>query len=471
MAVQLIASKRWALQIADVEGAFLRGDKLDSQRGRIFVEMPPGGVPGYDDGEDCLIEAVKTVYGLADAPKAWWRSFSTALIRLGLRPSKFDPCVFWYFNGDEIEGVIALHVDDMILGGGEVFRKHVIEQLKGLYPFKHWKEGSGEFLGKVLKQEASGEIVISQMEYATELKGIHMSAARKKERGESVTDEERQQMRAVLGAVNWLVGGSRPDLAAWCSLLQQKVSKAQVEHLVETNKLVSLARENAAMAIRILPIPVSELSFVVLSDASWANASEKCSQAGYMIAAVDSMLQQGHWGRMSLLRWCSYKQDRQAHSTLGAELLALSRALAEARWLRSIWCEAVYAKYELQDDKSWSNKVQLTAVVDCKPVYDHTKSSTVSLKDKRMAIEMLLVKNDIKVHNITLKWIATKQMIVDVLTKLGAPMSLLLRVLREACFILKEDEVVHQWAEKPKYRGFRKTSDACSLLGVCESKL
>ncbi|CAE7261434.1 CPK2 [Symbiodinium necroappetens] len=57
------------LQIADVEGAFLRGDKLDASRGRLFIDMPRGGVEGYDD--DGVIEAIKTVYGLADAPKAW----------------------------------------------------------------------------------------------------------------------------------------------------------------------------------------------------------------------------------------------------------------------------------------------------------------------------------------------------------------------------------------------------------------
>ena len=300
------------------------------------------------------------------------------------------------------------------------------------------------------------------------MKGIRIGSERRRQREADVTDEEQQQMRAVLGAVNWLVGGSRPDLAAWCSLLQQKVCKAKVEQLIETNKLVSLARENASVQVRVLPIPVPEVQFVVMSDASWANADEKCSQAGYLVAAGDEMLRRGHWGRFSVLRWKSYKQDRQAHSTLGAELLALSRAIAEARWMRSLWCEAIHASYSLEEDVKWSRSIPLTAVVDCKPVFDHATSCTVSLKDKRMAIEMLLVKNDIKEHGIELKWVATKQMIVDSLTKIGAPVSLLLQVLKEACFILKEDEVVNQWIDKGiRYSGLRNRSDTCSVLGVC----
>ena len=89
-----------------------------------------------------------------------------------------------------------------------------------------------------------------------------------------------------------------------------------------------------------------------------------------------------------------------------------------------------------------------------------------------MAIEMLLVKHDIKEHGIELKWVATKQMIVDVLTKVGAPVSLFLRVLREACFILNEDDVVNQCIDAGvKYIGLHKRrSDACSVFGVCESQ-
>ena len=133
LTTQLIASKGWKLQIADVEGAFLGGDRLDPQRGRLFVEPPPGGIPGCDEDDECLLEAVKTVYGLADAPKAWWKSFTAALVKLGMRPSKFDPCVFWYFHEGVIEGTIALHVDDMVLGGGLEFQKKIVDELKKIY--------------------------------------------------------------------------------------------------------------------------------------------------------------------------------------------------------------------------------------------------------------------------------------------------------------------------------------------------
>ena len=422
VAMQLIASKQWQLSIADVEGAFLRGDALDPKRGRLFIELPPGGVPGIRSGS--LVEAVKTVYGLADAPKARWQCSKGKLESLGMKVSRFDPCLFYNYRNGEVAGTIALHVDDLCAGGNKEFENNVLKPLREMYPFKHWKVGKGEFLGKMLEQQADGSIKIQQSEYARQFKGLDLSRLRRREKGEKVTDEERTQMRGILDGINWLVSGSRPDLAAWCSLLQQRVCEATVADLIDLNKLVSQAHDNNEAHVWIRHIPWKDVQFTMLSDASWANAMGCCSQAGYMIAACDSNLPSGKWGLFSVLRWRSYKQSRQMHSTLGAELLSLSRGLAEARWMRSMWCEAILQDHSLRDDEKWSCKIPITAVIDCKPVYDHVGGPCLAVKDKRVAIEMMLVKEDISRYNVSLRWMATKQMIVDVLTKRGAPQSL-----------------------------------------------
>ncbi|CAE7563942.1 TY1B-PL [Symbiodinium natans] len=401
VAMQLIASHGWQLTIADVEGAFLRGDNLSPQRGRLFIDMPPGGIEGYDD--QCLVEAIKTVYGLADAPKAWWNCFSGKLKDLNMQMSEFDPCVFYYYHSGRLEGVITLHVDDLCMGGSLKFQQSVQQPLRQMFPFKHWKTQQGEFLGKWLEQQSDGSIKISQEQYASSAKGIEISKERRREKSELVDESERQQMRAALGGINWLVSGSRPDLAAWCSLMQQRVNCACVSDLIEVNKLLSLARDHSKSYIWVKPIPVDSVQFSVLTDAAWANAQDHCSQAGYMIAACDSRLSAG---------------------------------LAEARWVRSMWCEAICESYALHEDLAFSVKVPITAVIDCKPVFDHAKSSTVSIKDKRMAIEMLLLKKDISKYGISLRWMATSQMIVDVLTKRGAPMALFRQVLKVSFTIL-----------------------------------
>ena len=288
IALQCIASHKWGLQICDVEGAFLRGDNLKRNEGRIFVYQPPGGIDSLEEG--VLIEAVKAVYGLADAPLAWYESFSANLIRLGCRRSKFDNYLYYAYsqrNPKKVIGVLALHIDDMYLGGNQEFIETIAEPLKKLSAFKHWHHGKGDFLGKWVEQKGNGYIVISQTEYAKKLTGLDIDQKRKRETNEETTEDEKKQMRAVLGAVNWLVSGTRPDLAASCSLLQQRVSKSVVSDLVDVNRLVKRVYELADLKVKIKSIKPENLYFLAVSDAAWANASDKFSQAGYMIAAVD----------------------------------------------------------------------------------------------------------------------------------------------------------------------------------------
>lgn len=91
--LQLIASHAWQLHICDVEGAFLQGEPIDRSKGRIFVKLPKDGVPNQKSQD--LVELLKCVYGLADAPRHWWLSFSKSLVQLGMKQSQLDPCTFF----------------------------------------------------------------------------------------------------------------------------------------------------------------------------------------------------------------------------------------------------------------------------------------------------------------------------------------------------------------------------------------
>ena len=317
-----------------------------------------------------------------------------------------------------------------------------------MYPFKHFKVGSGEFLGRMVTQLEDGSIKVEQTEYAGQLEVLVISKERRRQRESPITEEERSQMRGTLGEMNWLVSSSRPDLAASCSLLQQKISCACVKDLIEVNKVVAAARDYASMSIVLKPIAPGDVEFVVWSDASWANASEKKSQGGYFISATNSAMRRGGWGPVSPLRWKSYKQDRQVATTLGAELLSMSRAMAEAKWLRSMWMEANNRGYSLEENDKWSGRVPITVCLDSKPVFDHVQGQAMTIKDKRLAIEMLLVKKDVNKENVSVRWVPTYQMLADGLTKIGAPMTLFRRTIKEGRAILVEDDEVKKWANK-----------------------
>ena len=260
-------------------------------------------------------------------------------------------------------------------------------------------------------------------------------------------------MRGALGELTWLAVCSRPDLSAACSLLQQKVTRAVVSDLVEVNKLIATARDFSAAEIRIQPIPLSDVEMCAWSDASWANATEKKSQGGFVIAASSRRLRTGEWDTISLLRWKSFKQERQVASTLGAEMLSLSRTVAETKWMRSMWMEAVNAQYSLESDSTWTSRMPLTICLDSKPVFDHLHGQALTVRDKRLAIEMLLVKKEIARENVEIRWLPTYPMLADGLTKMNAPASLLRKVMREGKMVLVEDERIKSWSTKKGSKG------------------
>ena len=167
-----------------------------------------------------------------------------------------------------------------------------------------------------------------QKAYAQDVRGIQVSRERRREKIEEIAEEEDNKCKESWEGF-WPVNGSRPDLAAWSSLMQQKVIRAFVSGLIKVSKLVSVAHDDRDAHIWIKSIPADHVQFVMWSDAAWSNGKDFCSPAGYMIAACDSALPSNRWGGFYNVRSRSYQQDRQTHSTLGAELL-----LAEARWVR-----------------------------------------------------------------------------------------------------------------------------------------
>ena len=367
-------------------------------------------------------------------------------------------------NNFRLDGIIALHVDDMACGGTNAFQENVIEKLRQIYPFKHCKKGQGKFLGRWLEQQEDGSIVSSQEEYAKNVQTVTISKERRKQKDDSLTTQEMHQFRGILGAANWLNGSTRPDLAAQTAILQQRVARATVDDLVAANQLVSKIRDFKHTKITYKSIPLDQGAILVTSDASWANTDDLGSQGAYMTLFADQRIQGSEWANVSPLRWKSWKLERKTQSTLGAELMSFSRAIAEGDWMRSLFAEARQHRYSLRDDKVCRQQLPMTAVVDNKPIYDHCLGDGIVVRDKRMAIDMLVVRADLRSQSIQIRWVDTRQMIVDSLTKVGASADFLFFVLRfgrYVCVCVKETESLEWKAQEKRQRAINASKKGC----------
>ena len=109
--IQLNACLGNEVSLLDIANAFIQGTRLSQPKGKLFVEAPRDGLPGVAPGS--LIELVRPIYGLNDAPMAWNRELCDFLVSQGWVPLECDSC-FMVLRGADgcAEGILLMHVDE-----------------------------------------------------------------------------------------------------------------------------------------------------------------------------------------------------------------------------------------------------------------------------------------------------------------------------------------------------------------------
>jgi ATP-binding cassette subfamily B (MDR/TAP) protein 1 len=95
----------------DVKIAFLHSD-LEEE---IYMEQLEGFIVEGKEHHVCRLK--KSLYGLNQAPRQWYKKFESFMTNLGYRKAQPDYCVFTkrYAEGDFI--ILLLYVDDMLIVG------------------------------------------------------------------------------------------------------------------------------------------------------------------------------------------------------------------------------------------------------------------------------------------------------------------------------------------------------------------
>ena len=219
-----------------------------------------------------------------------------------------------------------------------------------------------------------------------------------------------------------------------------RTTRATVNDLVEANKLISEARDHSTLTMTVKPLPWDRMALLVPCDASWGTEQDLSSQAAYMICMTNQEVLGGNSVNVSPLKWKSYKQERQVNSTLAAETMAVSRGMAEACWMRFFFLEITNHEFSLENAKQLQHQIPVVAVTDNKPLYDFARNDVTVSQDKRLMIEMLLMRRDILKNNVVLRWIDTKQMLVDCMTKTKVRPFLLRYVMMNGKYAIMQEK-------------------------------
>ncbi|GJR82461.1 putative ribonuclease H-like domain-containing protein [Tanacetum coccineum] len=145
----------------DVKSAFLYG-KIEEE---VYVCQPPG----FEDPEfpNKVYKVEKALYGLHQAPRAWYETLSTYLLDNGFQRGQIDKTLFIKRIKSDIL-LVQVYVDDIIFGST---KKELCTDFEKLMHKKFQMSSMGEltfFLGLQVTQKDDG-IFISQDKYVDEI--------------------------------------------------------------------------------------------------------------------------------------------------------------------------------------------------------------------------------------------------------------------------------------------------------------
>ena len=488
--MQLAANENMTAQVGDLKNAFCQSQKLERKEGRLFFRIPPEGVQGVH--EDQLVEIIAGCYGLVDAPLHWRKSLTEQLRLLGYIQSTLDPCLFKLYSGRKLVGMIAVEVDDLFMAG---HREHLerVSQLRQKFVFgkfvtlKETPEGAA-FNGRRIKQLPDGEFKIDMQKFVEErLNEIVLEKGRSSQKKEPATVQEVAAARAVCGALNWLAKEGRPDAAGPASLLSSRLASLKVEDIYTINDVVKNLKKNSELALRIQPL--KDMKFCVVSDASFGNDNMH-SQGGQMILCHENGLQENKRVKSNLLWWRSGRLQRVVNSTLAAETQSLSRGMGDLLWTMVLFEELQDESFSIREwPQRLSGKDVLAlassrssetlkgslAVVDAKSLYDQLCKETIGGQDKRTAIEIQIIREDLASLGGKIRWVDHPAMVADPLTKVKGSCDPMYRVLTTGEFQLVA-EVEHMQARSQAKEQGQTNMDlrrfgVNKTLGSCEHDL
>ncbi|GJX13591.1 putative ribonuclease H-like domain-containing protein [Tanacetum coccineum] len=223
----------------DVKSAFLYG-KIEEE---VYVCQPPG----FEDPEfpDRVYKVEKALYGLHQAPRAWYETLSTYLLDNGFQRGQIDKTLFIKRVKSDIL-LVQVYVDDIIFGST---KKELCTEFEKLMHKKFQMSSMGEltfFLGLQVTQKDDG-IFISQDKYVDEIlkkcsfstvktASTPMETSNPLMKDENAKDVDVHLYRSMIGSLMYLTS-SRPDIMfVVCACARFQVTP-KVSHLYAVKRI------------------------------------------------------------------------------------------------------------------------------------------------------------------------------------------------------------------------------------------
>ena len=427
--LQIAASHAdWFIFNADITGAFLQGDQgMASRKEPLFLRPPREGLPGVYPGQ--LLLVVRGIFGLANSPRLFWRHLRDTLKRLGFVQSTLDRALFMYYLHQRLVLVLGAHVDDLLGTGCPKEADGILNKVREIFDFGAWadtrKDEVLEYGGKQVRKNPDGTVELSQEKFIQAITVQPVPKWRAATPNAPLLPKEKTELKSGGGCLHWLTGQTRPDLAAATSLGMS--GQPTVQNLIEINKLLKEAQGSMEWRMRFVHVPLTKARLVVYTDASWANAEELRSQAGYLVFLAGPEVFTVGGDQASLLDWRSHRIKRKCRSTLAAETMSLDAGFDAGLFARELLAEILIQDYQpTQCGDLPVHVLPVHPVTDCRSLYDLvTKDGPLNAtQEKRLTLDIGAIREsaeelDRESENLKsiFRWADTHSQLADHLTK------------------------------------------------------
>ncbi|KAK4691687.1 hypothetical protein P7C70_g9295, partial [Phenoliferia sp. Uapishka_3] len=397
----------WNLELRqfDVSSAYLHGILQEE----VYLRQAAGFV---DPDRPHLVHRLrKSLYGLCQAGHEWNRLLHATLVEFGFVRTESDHGVYTYASNGE-KCILAIHVDDgLIATQSMVF----VERFYAFLRTKFEIQDLGDvelFCGvRVRRDRASRTLTIDQRgltrAYVERFIGsTHSrpvaSPCDTKVSLVTATPAERAQLgddslySEAVGALLWLSLSTRPDIAFAVSLVARFTACPGTSHWTAVKRIFRYLQATPNYGLRYSGHEGENGRLKAMCDADLGGDKDsRKSMSAYVFTMCGAAID-----------WLSRLQKSVACSTVEAEYMSLSLCARNAVWLRNLLAELGFP----QDGPTLlrgDNEGSLTLAV-------HPSQHQ---RTKHIDIHYHNTRNLITDKIIVLRWIPTREMIADMLTK------------------------------------------------------
>nr|GEU99290.1 uncharacterized mitochondrial protein AtMg00810-like [Tanacetum cinerariifolium] len=257
----------------DVKSAFLYG-KIEEE---VYVYQPPR----FEDPDFPYIvyKVEKALYGLHQAPRAWYETLSMYLLDNGFYRGKIDKTLFIRRHKDDIL-LVQVYVDDIIFGST---KKELCNAFEKMTHKKFQMSSMGEltfFLGLQVKQKQD-EIFISQDKYVAEILKkygfleVKNASTPMETQNPLLKDEDGKEVdihmyRSMIGSLMYLTSSRHDIMFVVCACARYQVNP-KVSHLYAVKRIFRYLKGHTKLGLWYLKD--SPFNLVTDTDSDYAGAS------------------------------------------------------------------------------------------------------------------------------------------------------------------------------------------------------